>query len=77
MGLLLSPALSCPAASALLAWLRKTQEACVSQPSLHAADSSFSLCPGLVCSAFSSRVKKPVGVPAQAVHCAWCHRASR
>ena len=76
-GLLLSPALCCLVASALLAWLRKAQEACISQPSLHVADSSFSLCPGLVCSAFSVQVKKRVGVPARAVHCAWCHRTSR
>lgn len=62
-GLLLSPALSSPVASALLAWLRKAQEARISQPSLHVADSSFSLCPGLVCSAFSFQVKKRVGGP--------------
>ncbi|XDA85696.1 hypothetical protein R6Z07F_015456 [Ovis aries] len=60
-GLLLSPALSSPVASALLAWLRKAQEARISQPSLHVADSCFSLCPGLVCSAFSFQVKKRVG----------------
>lgn len=47
-GFLPSPDHSCP--PPLPSWprLRKAQEACVSQPSLRAADSSFGLCPGPV-----------------------------
>lgn len=52
-----------PGASALLAWLRKAQEAhAFLSRGLHVADSSFSLCPGLLVHvAFSFQVKSEWG----------------